>query len=44
MWAIFERPGDDPSSAHLHGTYARVVDIDDPDLTRAMELHNLVWR
>ncbi|MBO1740939.1 RES domain-containing protein [Leifsonia sp. TF02-11] len=44
MWAIFERPGDEPASHHLMQTTAHLVDVDDPDLHRAMILHRLSWR
>lgn len=44
MWAIYERPGDDPSSRLLSHPEARLVDEGDPDLERAMRLHGLVWR
>lgn len=41
MWAIFERPGDDPSSRRVINATGRLVDVDDPDLLRAVELHQL---
>lgn len=44
MWAVFERPGDEPASRHLHNVTTRLVDIDEPDLARAMALHQLNWR
>jgi hypothetical protein len=45
MWAIFERPGDEPWSRHITKTSTQVVvDVDDVDLLRAMSLHGLVWR
>lgn len=44
MWAIFERPGDEPSSKHLRNVTTRLVTIDEPDLARAMALHGLTWR
>lgn len=44
MWGIFERPGDEPASHHLTQTAAYLVDVDDPDLRRAMSLHRLAWR
>lgn len=44
MWAIFERPGDEPTSRNLRGWHARSIDVDDPDLARAMLLHRLKWR
>jgi hypothetical protein len=44
MWAIYERPGDDPSSHLLSNRTASLVDEDDPDLQRAMDLHRLTWR
>ena len=44
LWAIFERPGDEPSSQLLHGAAARLVDPADPDLQRAMDLHRFTWR
>lgn len=44
MWGIFERPGDEPASHHLTQTTARLVDLEDPDLHRAMSLHRLTWR
>jgi hypothetical protein len=44
LWAIFERPGDDPFSRLLGHVSARLVDPTDPDLRRAMDLHGLTWR
>lgn len=44
LWAIFERPGDDPHSQHLQRTHAKLVDTTDDALARAMELHHLTWR
>jgi len=44
MWAIYERPGDVPSSHLLSNRTASLVDEDDPDLQRAMDLHGLTWR
>lgn len=44
MWGVFERPGDEPSSHHLERGTAQLVDVDDPDLQRAMRLHGLSWR
>lgn len=41
MWAVFERPGDEPISTHLRYISTRLVDLQDPDLTRAMSLHRL---
>lgn len=44
MWAVFERPGDEPTSHHLHEVVTRLVELDEPDLARAMALHQLNWR
>ena len=44
MWGIFERPGDEPASRHLARGDARLVDLADEDLRRAMILHRLTWR
>ncbi|TCJ21415.1 hypothetical protein E0W80_16705 [Microbacterium sp. PI-1] len=44
LWAIFERPGDDPASRHLHQISSRIVDTDDVNLIQAMGLHGLTWR
>lgn len=44
MWAVFERPGDEPASRHFHGIAAQHVNVDDPDLANAMALHRLAWR
>lgn len=44
LWAIFERPGDDPASRHLHQISSRIVDTDDVNLIQAMDLHGLTWR
>jgi len=41
MWALFERPGDDPSSRHLTDTTSELVSLDDPALLEAMALHGL---
>lgn len=44
MWAVFERPGDDDVSARFERIEStRLVEADEPDLVRAMELHNLTW-
>ena len=44
LWAIFERPGDDPSSRQLRNVSARLVTEDEQELLRAMRLHSLTWR
>lgn len=44
MWGVFERPGDEPASRHINRGAAQLVDVDDPDLRRAMALHRLSWR
>lgn len=44
MCAIFERPGDEPSSHHLRNVTTRIVRTNEPDLARAMDLHGLTWR
>ncbi|MGO4533367.1 hypothetical protein [Leifsonia sp. 2MCAF36] len=44
MWGVFERPGDEPASNHVRREVTQLVDIDDPDLLRAMSLHRLSWR
>lgn len=44
LWAIYERPGDDPSSMHLSDVRTRLVRDDDEELLRAMDLHGLTWR
>lgn len=41
MWAIFERPGDDPISMHLQDTSTALVSLDDSELARALALHGL---
>jgi len=43
MWAIFERPGDEPSSQRVTDQESHLVDLDDPDLRDAMQLHGLTW-
>jgi len=42
MWAIFERPGDEPSSRRVKDAEGHLVSLDDPDLLRAVELHHLI--
>lgn len=44
LWAIYERPGDDPSSTLLGNITTRLVDEHNDDLRRAMSLHRLSWR
>ncbi|WEK61246.1 MAG: RES domain-containing protein [Candidatus Microbacterium colombiense] len=44
LWAICERPGDNPSSMHLGNVGTRLVREDDDELLRAMDLHGLTWR
>lgn len=44
MWAVFERPGDDPSSRRLSGVTVGLVDLEHPELAQAMVLHGLTWR
>ncbi|RDV43407.1 RES domain-containing protein [Leifsonia sp. ku-ls] len=44
MWAVFERPGDDPASRHIERIEAHLMDLGDPALQRAMALHRLTWR
>lgn len=44
MWAIFERPGDEPASRLFNSVMSRLVHTDEPDLARAMALHGLTWR
>ncbi len=41
MWAIFERPGDDPISMHLDETSTSLVSLNDPALLKALALHGL---
>ncbi|TIH30798.1 RES domain-containing protein [Subtercola vilae] len=43
MWAIFERSDDGVVSQHLEQGSARLVDLNHPDLARAMDLHQLTW-
>ncbi|WP_440708913.1 RES domain-containing protein [Herbiconiux sp. YIM B11900] len=43
MWAIFERPGDEPASLLLTRGAASLVDAHDTALARAMDLHGLAW-
>lgn len=44
LWAIFEHPGDNPSSKKIQRASApRLVDVAEPDLKCAMDLHGLVW-
>lgn len=43
MWAVFERPGDDPMSNRINPDSARLVTIDDTELDQAMALHHLTW-
>lgn len=43
MWGVFERPGDEPASRHLRRGAAKLVDVNDADLARAMDLHGLNW-
>lgn len=44
MWAIYERPGDEPSSRLLHGVTTALVDENDLDLQSALTLHGLTVR
>lgn len=44
MWGVFERPGDEPASHHLSRISAHLVEVGDPDLHRAMNLHRLTRR
>lgn len=43
LWAVFERPGDDPVSSRLTGLTSEAVDPSDPELVEAMRLHRLAW-
>lgn len=43
MWAVFERPGDDPATSRIHRGQVRLVDVAETDLTAAMALHHLSW-
>lgn len=44
MWAIFERPGDEPSSQRLSEITVNLVDVEGRELAKAMTLHKLTWR
>ena len=44
LWAIFERPGDDPISRCLSTTDSRHVASDEPALLDAFRMHGLHWR
>ena len=43
LWAVFERPGDEPASRLIERHAARLVEPNDPDLLGAMSLHGLTW-
>jgi hypothetical protein len=43
MWAIFERPGDEPFSHRLTIQTEDEFAIADPELRQAMSLHHLTW-
>jgi hypothetical protein len=43
LWAVFERPGDEPVSAQLSELTSESVDPSDPELVEAMRLHRLAW-
>ena len=43
LWAVFERPGDDPISGRLSDLTSEAVDLSDPELAEAMRLHRLAW-
>lgn len=43
VWAIFERPGDDPFSRRLDIQSEDEIARADPEIQRAMGLHGLVW-
>lgn len=43
LWAIFERPGDEPASRKLRRGGSWLVDPTDSELLRAMQLHGLTW-
>lgn len=44
LWAVFERPGDEPASHNLSDVATRLVDPAESDLRRAMALHGLKWK
>ncbi|WP_104081338.1 RES domain-containing protein [Cryobacterium sp. Y11] len=44
MWAIFERPGDDPISRQLSPAAPDPIFNEDDDLLRAFQLHRLRWK
>lgn len=43
VWAIFERPADEPFSRQLRIQTEDEIARADPDIKRAMNLHGLVW-
>ena len=43
LWEIFEQPSDGTVSMSLSNTSAFLVDVDDPELGRALEHHGLHW-
>jgi len=43
MWAIFERPGDEPISSRLAVLTESPISVTDPELVAALELHGLRW-
>lgn len=43
LWAVFERPDDDPVSGRLSDLTSEAVDPSDPELAEAMRLHRLAW-
>lgn len=44
MWAVFERPGDDPISRRLSPAAPGPIVNEDEDLLRAFHLHRLGWK
>lgn len=43
LWAIFERPGDEPRSALVTVQTEAEIDPSGPELSRALALHGLSW-
>ncbi|WP_182347800.1 RES domain-containing protein [Tomitella gaofuii] len=44
LWAIFERPGDEPVSARVHVLAREPLSPRDAELAEAMRIHRLTWQ
>lgn len=44
LWAVFERPDDEPMTPRIHGTHQIPLRDDSVELIRAFHLHGLIWK